>query len=105
MANDIGEASYLASSVAAQLFEQMAGLERWDKGGGKDGASLRSVVEKRFKLESVKGMSGEDFVAAVAEKALSDDLERAGTRVLNDFRNGALGAFCLETAPNAASSR
>jgi ribosome biogenesis GTPase A len=62
-------------------------------------------VEKRFKLDSVKGMSGEDFVAAVAEKALSDDLERAGTRVLNDFRNGALGAFCLETAPGAKSSR
>jgi ribosome biogenesis GTPase A len=36
---------------------------------------------------------------------LSDDLERAGTRVLNDFRNGALGAFCLETAPSASSSR
>jgi ribosome biogenesis GTP-binding protein YlqF len=100
MANDIGEASYLASSVAAQLFEEMCSLERWD---GKD--SLRSVVEKRFKLDSVKGMSGEDFVAAVAEKALSDDLERAGTRVLNDFRNGALGAFCLETAPSASSSR
>jgi ribosome biogenesis GTP-binding protein YlqF len=100
MANDIGEASYLASSVAAQLFEEMCSLERWD---GKD--SLRSVVEKRFKLESVKGMSGEDFVAAVAEKALSDDLERAGTRVLNDFRNGALGAFCLETAPSARESR
>jgi ribosome biogenesis GTP-binding protein YlqF len=100
MANDIGEASYLASSVAAQLFEEMCSLERWD---GKD--SLRSVVEKRFKLESVKGMSGEDFVAAVAEKALSDDLERAGTRVLNDFRNGALGAFCLETAPRARESR
>jgi ribosome biogenesis GTPase A len=87
-------------SVAAQLFEEMCSLERWD---GKD--SLRSVVEKRFKLDSVKGMSGEDFVAAVAEKALSDDLERAGTRVLNDFRNGALGAFCLETAPGAKSSR
>lgn len=103
MANDIGEASYLASSVAAQLFEEMASLERWDKGDRKDGASLRSVVEKRFKLDSVEGMSGEDFVAAVAEKALSDDLERAGTRVLNDFRNGALGAFCLETAPRVAS--
>ena len=109
MANDIGEASYLASSVAAQLFEEMCSLERWENKGdkGKDGEAscLRSVVEKRFKLESVKGMSGEDFVAAVAEKALSDDLERAGTRVLNDFRNGALGAFCLETAPGASSSR
>ena len=44
MANDIGEASYLASSVAAQLFDEMAGLERWSGKGG-----LKDVVERRFK--------------------------------------------------------
>ena len=103
MANDIGEASYLASSVAAQLFDEMRGLEAWEGGsnpggkkrGGKDngGASLRAAVERRFKLESVRGMTGEDFVVAVAEKAMSDDLERAGVRILNDFMNGALGKF------------
>ena len=109
MANDIGEASYLASSVAAQLFDEMKGLDRWDEKGGsaskggnnKKDLSLKSVVEKRFKLQSVSGMSGEDFVCAVADKAASDDLERAGVRILNDFRSGALGAFCLENAPNA----
>ena len=68
MANDIGEASYLASSVAAQLFDEMRGLEAWEGGsnpggkkrGGKDngGASLRAAVERRFKLESVRGMTG-----------------------------------------------
>lgn len=94
MANDIGEASYLASSVAAQLFEEMAGLERWRGKGG-----LKDVVERRFKLDDVDGMSGEDFVAAVAERAMSDDMERAGVRILNDFRNGALGQFCLELPP------
>jgi ribosome biogenesis GTPase A len=109
MANDIGEASYLASSVAAQLFDEMKGLDRWDEKGGsaskggnnKKDLSLKSVVEKRFKLQSVSGMSGEDFVCSVADKAASDDLERAGVRILNDFRSGALGAFCLENAPNA----
>ena len=94
MANDIGEASYLASSVAAQLFEEMAGLDRWRGKGG-----LKDVVERRFKLDDVDGMSGEDFVAAVAERAMSDDVERAGVRILNDFRNGALGQFCLELPP------
>jgi ribosome biogenesis GTP-binding protein YlqF len=94
MANDIGEASYLASSVAAQLFDEMAGLERWRGKGG-----LKDVVERRFKLDDVGGMSGEDFVAAVAERAMSDDMERAGVRILNDFRNGALGQFCLELPP------
>ena len=115
MANDIGEASYLASSVAAQLFDEMRGLEAWEGGsnpggkkrGGKDngGASLRAAVERRFKLESVRGMTGEDFVVAVAEKAMSDDLERAGVRILNDFRNGALGKFCLELPPRESSRR
>lgn len=94
MANDIGEASYLASSVAAQLFDEMAGLERWSGKGG-----LKDVVERRFKLATVDGMSGEDFVAAVAERAMSDDVERAGVRILNDFRKGALGQFCLELPP------
>ena len=116
MANDIGEASYLASSVAAQLFDEMRGLEAWEGGsnrggkrggggGGGGGASLRAAVERRFKLESVRGMTGEDFVVAVAEKAMSDDLERAGVRILNDFRNGALGKFCLELPPRESSRR
>jgi ribosome biogenesis GTP-binding protein YlqF len=98
MANDIGEASYLASSVASQLFEEMRALERWEDGGR---GGLREALEKRFKLASVEGMSGDDFVLAVADKAASEDLERAGTRILNDFRSGALGQFCLETAPGA----
>ena len=90
-------------------------MEAWEGGsnpggkkrGGKDngGASLRAAVERRFKLESVRGMTGEDFVVAVAEKAMSDDLERAGVRILNDFRNGALGKFCLELPPRESSRR
>tara|TARA_B110000971_G_scaffold118169_1_gene121072 strand:- start:885 stop:1922 length:1038 start_codon:yes stop_codon:yes gene_type:complete len=115
MANDIGEASYLASSVAAQLFDEMKQLDRWDDANGTGGKnnggqhkgsppSIKSVVEKRFKLGSVTGMSGEDFVCAVADKAQqSEDLERAGVRILNDFRSGALGAFCLENAPAATT--
>jgi hypothetical protein len=76
MANDIGEASYLASSVAAQLFDEMKQLDRWDDANGTGGKnnggqhkgsppSIKSVVEKRFKLGSVTGMTGEDFVAQI----------------------------------------
>ncbi|EEH52900.1 uncharacterized protein MICPUCDRAFT_21980, partial [Micromonas pusilla CCMP1545] len=87
MANDIGEASYLSSNVAAQLFDEMKTLPQW-------------TTRKRFKLDAIPdAMTGEDFVIAVAEKMSSDDLERAGTRILIDFRSGALGAFCLEPAP------
>jgi hypothetical protein len=112
MANDIGEASYLSSNVAAQLFDEMKTLPQWlgkGKGKGKkkgaaaaaaSGGGLRETTRKRFKLDAIPdAMTGEDFVVAVAEKMSSDDLERAGTRVLIDFRSGALGAFCLEPAP------
>ena len=112
MANDIGEASYLSSNVAAQLFDEMKTLPQWVGrhvgGNGKkkgapssvSGGGLKETTRKRFKLDAIPdAMTGEDFVIAVAEKMSSDDLERAGTRILIDFRSGALGAFCLEPAP------
>ena len=55
---------------------------------GKDRAS-QDAGERR-------DVTGEDFVAAVAERAMSKDMERAGLRVLNHSRNGA---FCLELTP------
>ena len=103
MANDIGEASYLASSVAARLIEEMKAHERWrHKKGG-----LKSVVEKRYKFgpgDAIDDMTGEDVVHYLAAKAKDDDLERAGTRILNDFRKTALGAFALELPPSRNSS-
>jgi len=96
MANDIGEASYLASNVSAQLFEEMSALPGWLGAGG-----LRDVMAKRFKIKIDDDVTGEDFVVMVAEKACSDDQERAGVRILNDFRSGALGSFCLEPPPDS----
>lgn len=86
-----------ASNVSSQLFEEMSELPGWLGKGG-----LREVMAKRFKIEIDDDMTGEDFVAEVAEKACSSDLERAGVRILNDFRNGALGNFCLEPAPSSS---
>ena len=44
--------------------------------------------------------AGEDFVHAVAaDDQYQGDLERAGQRILKDFRSGALGAFALELPP------
>ena len=100
MANDIGEASYLASVVAAQLFEEMAALAGWHGRGG-----LKEVVEKRYKMQIDDDMSGEDFVALVAERSSSSDEEQTGVRILNDFRKGALGNFCLELPPDEGKRR
>ena len=98
MANDIGEASYLASSVAARLIEEMKRHERWSSRRG----GLKEIVEKRYKFgpdDDIDEMTGEDVVCYLAAKAQDDDLERAGTRILNDFRKTALGSFALELPP------
>ena len=98
MANDIGEASYLASSVAARLIEEMKRHERWTSRRG----GLKEIVEKWYKFgpdDDIDEMTGEDVVCYLAEKARDDDLERAGTRILNDFRKTALGSFALELPP------
>lgn len=101
MANDIGEASYLASNVSAQLFEEMAALPGWLAKNGH-----RDALEKRFKFEIDDDMTGEDFVSMVADRTGGGgDLERAGVRILNDFRSGALGAFCLEPPPASRKDR
>lgn len=40
--------------------------------------------------------AGEDYVLAVAEAKFQGEPERAGQRLLKDFRTGALGRFALE---------
>ena len=64
-------------------------------------------MEKRYKFgpgDDIDDMTGEDVVHYLAAKAKDDDLERAGTRILNDFRKTALGAFALELPPSRNSS-
>ena len=94
MANDIGEASYKASEVAARLFEEMKMLPSWTREKG----NIGSVLIKRYKMSSreVEEMNGDMFIEKIAMSTCGGDFERAGTKVLNDFRGGFLGKFCLE---------
>ena len=72
--------------------------ERWTSRRG----GLKEIVEKRYKFgpdDDIDEMTGEDVVCYLAEKARDDDLERAGTRILNDFRKTSLGSFALELPP------
>jgi ribosome biogenesis GTPase A len=97
MANDIGEASYKASEVAARLFEEMKMLPSWTREKG----NIGSVLMKRYKMSSreVEEMNGDMFIEKIAMSTCGGDFERAGTKVLNDFRGGFLGRFCLEVTP------
>ena len=91
MANDIGEASYIASAMASAMIEELKRLPTW--------RSIKPGIVKRFKEERVDEMSGEEFVQRFADKTCGGDVERAGTRMLNDFRGGHIGNFCLELPP------
>ena len=91
MANDIGEASYIASAMASAMIEELKRLPTWK--------SIKPGIIKRFKEERVDEMSGEEFVQRFADKTCGGDVERAGTRMLNDFRGGHIGNFCLELPP------
>ena len=95
MANDIGEASYITSAMAAAMVEELKRLETW--------SIIKPALVKRFKLDNLKldidKMSGEEFVKRFADKTCGGDEERAGTRMLNDYRGGHIGNFCLELPP------
>lgn len=87
MCNDIGEASYTASLVAAALLRTMRALP--------EGPALMRRVERRYDLP-FREMSEEEFVHALGEWKYNDEPERAGQRVLKDFRAQVLGRTCLE---------
>lgn len=86
--NDIGEAAYLDSQVAAQLLEIIRRLPCKE--------SVLLQVASRYGFDFHEDMSGEDFVAQLTEERSLSDSERAGQQILNDYRAGALGALALE---------
>lgn len=87
MCNDIGEAAYNNSQIAAALLARCRQLP--------NAPNILRNVSRRYDLNSTIGTS-EDFVVAVAEKLFAGDLENAGARILKDYRTGALGNFALE---------
>jgi ribosome biogenesis GTP-binding protein YlqF len=88
MCNDIGEASYVASAVAAALLSTMKKLP--------EGPGIMKKVETRYGV-SFKGITEEDFVHKVGDRMFNSEPERAGQRILKDFRSLVFGKVCLET--------
>jgi ribosome biogenesis GTP-binding protein YlqF len=87
MCNDIGEAAYLCSAVSASLVEHMRRHP--------EAARLAAELGRRYSLDPEAG-TGEDFVVALADRLFQGDVEKAGARLLRDFRYGTLGWFALE---------
>jgi len=85
--NDIGEAAYLESHIAACFLVRCKLLP--------DGPALIGRLAARYGVDPLAG-SAEDFVVAVAGKLFFGDIEKAGARILKDYRNGTLGEFALE---------
>jgi hypothetical protein len=44
-------------------------------------------------------VAGEDYVKCLADKLFQGDTEKAGARMLKDFRTGNLGHVALERPP------
>ena len=85
--NDIGEASYVASLVAAGMLRTLRRLP--------DGGRVLRQAEARYGVRMAGGTE-EDFVVALAERSFNREPERAGQRLLRDFRQLSLGRTCLE---------
>jgi ribosome biogenesis GTPase A len=92
--DDIGEAAYDTQRVAAafvdllkQVAAQMTGVE------------MLESLNQRYGLDPVD-LTGESYVAVLAEKKYQGDSERTARQILNDFRKGILGTIALELPPS-----
>lgn len=88
--NLIGDAAYLSSAVAAALVDTLRTLTR--------GHTALERLAARLKLDADAWTTGEDVVDCAAAILFHGDLERAGDRILKDYRSGALGDLALEDA-------
>jgi ribosome biogenesis GTPase A len=90
---DIGEASYDNQLVAAGLVDLLTYLDATS-----NGLVSASILKSRYHLD-VQSMTGEEYIAEVANCRLKGDVERVSRQMLNDFRTGLLGHIPLELPP------
>jgi ribosome biogenesis GTP-binding protein YlqF len=88
--NDIGEASYVNSSVAAAFLIMVQQLPVAQK--------VKARIQQRYSI-TLGNKSAEDFVWQLADQLFQGDVESAGARILADYRSLRLGMFALEHPP------
>jgi ribosome biogenesis GTPase A len=94
--DDIGEAAYDNQRVAAALIEKLKQLQvvaPW--------LLPDDLLRSRYQL-GADDLTGESYIAVLAEQRYQGDIERVARQILNDFRKGLLGAIPLELPPNPA---
>lgn len=91
--NDIGEAAYVKSSVAAVLIERIRTLPSQDL--------ILQKVEKQLGYVCDSSQTGEDYVAELAAQSFQGDKEQASQRILTLYRHCALGRVALELPVDA----
>ncbi|KAL6758082.1 P-loop containing nucleoside triphosphate hydrolase protein [Haematococcus lacustris] len=96
--NDIGEAAYVDSIVAAALVQRCRLLPQPSR------SRAMAALRARYSLDPEQG-SAEEFVVGVANKLFFGEMEKGGQRLLKDYRTGALGAFSLEHPADIDSKR
>jgi len=112
--NDIGEASYDSERVAASMVELLrATHSRRSSFVSVDVLADRYGVDPRLApapnpLEAIPRpptgpMTGEDFLALMADKHHQGDMFVAAQRILADFRKGLLGKLSLDVPGNEAA--
>jgi ribosome biogenesis GTPase A len=83
---DIGEAAYDNQCIAAAFVDLLIEL------------NFEAILQSRFGLTSL-AITGEEYIEKLGEKRYQGDKERAALQLLNDFRQGLMGAIPLEFPP------
>lgn len=92
MCNNIGTAAYSDSQVAISFVELCRALPEAD--------AHMEALRRRYGLQSeLDTCTEEDVVVEVAQSLFGGDIDRAGARILKDFRTGKFGKFSLENPP------
>ncbi len=90
--DDIGEAAYDNQRVASAFVELLKSLD------------TAVVLADRYQLDP-KDITGESFLADLAEQRHQGDKGRTAHELLNDFRKGLLGNLALELPPDLPPQR
>lgn len=91
--DDIGEAAYDNQRIAAALVDLLKHLE-----ATAPKFLTTHALQSRYNLDA-EFLTGESYLAALAEQRHQGDIERTARQMLNDFRTGLLGKIALEVPP------
>ncbi len=96
MCDDIGQGAYDAQRVTAALIEKIQEIEIQSE---RIAAYVPTqVLANRYDL-ALGDMTGDEYLAELAEESYQGNVERTAQQILNDFRKGMLGSIALEV-PN-----